>query len=424
MAVTLVAAAPIPYGPRPFPEAVRSCLRHLKDHVVPHHRNGYRPHLLGHRALGLMSALLLTVKLFTIAAVTYGPVPEAYSSAITSDTIVELTNRSRLLYGLPALSENQVLARAAQAKADDMLAKGYFSHNTPDGKTPWDFVKAAGYRYLSAGENLAVNFTEAEKVDAAWMNSPGHRANIVNKTFEEIGIGIASGTYQGRLTTFVVQMFGTPAEQPVQALSEPTQIQRTEVPVPEPDAAAAAAKPQASAAKPAPTPPAQAPAAPPVAIETSELKLDGEDVVVEVTTNSSASKVLATFGQQGVMLEPKGEGRWVGRIPSGSLGAGDVSVRVLAYDLLGNTALSQLADFTNRLATVYEPAQVRGAHIELFGRTFDPTQAERGFYLTLISVVIASLILAIGLKRHVQHVGMVANASFVVVLATLLWAGA
>jgi hypothetical protein len=198
---------------------------HLKDHFVPHHRNNYHPHIFSHRMLVLFSGLMVSLKIFTIALISIGPVLPAFSSAITPENIISLTNVSRKEAGLLELKENSILSQAAQVKANDMLAKGYFSHNTPDGKTPWSFIASAGYSYLMAGENLAVNFTEAENVESAWMNSPGHKANILNKNFEEIGIGIAQGTYQDHSAIFVVQMFGTPSEQKVVLSERPTILQ-------------------------------------------------------------------------------------------------------------------------------------------------------------------------------------------------------
>ena len=185
-------------------------LRHLHDHFIPHHRNNYHPHILGHRSLALFSALLVAVKIFTISLVSFGPVLPVFSSAITGENIISLTNESRKSFNLPALVSNQLLAKAAQAKANDMLAKGYFAHNSPDGKTPWDFIVSAGYSYLSAGENLAVNFVEAESVEAAWMNSPGHKANILNTKFVEIGVAAERGIWDGRNVWMAVQEFGLP----------------------------------------------------------------------------------------------------------------------------------------------------------------------------------------------------------------------
>jgi len=206
--------------------------RHIHDHFIPHARNNYHPHILARRNLGLMSGLLVAVRIFTFALLSFGPVLPAFSSAITEQNIISLTNESRQQFSVAVLTENQILDKAAQAKADDMLAKGYFAHNSPDGRTPWDFITSAGYSYLMAGENLAVNFTEAESVETAWMNSPGHKANILNKNFQDIGIGISQGTYQGHTAIFVVQEFGLPAAQPVALTDTPTKVQTNNVPAP------------------------------------------------------------------------------------------------------------------------------------------------------------------------------------------------
>lgn len=138
-------------------------------------------------------------------------------AAVISAALVELTNEDRAKEELGTLSVNPLLVAAAQAKADDMAAKGYFAHVTPDGYQPWHFIQEAGYEYSSAGENLAVNFSDSENVEDAWMNSPTHRANILNAKFTEIGIATAKGEYQGRTTTFVVQMFGAPRADAVAA---------------------------------------------------------------------------------------------------------------------------------------------------------------------------------------------------------------
>lgn len=108
---------------------------------------------------------------------------------------------------------NPLLEEAARLKAEDMAEKGYFSHVSPDGKSPWYWISGAGYKFIYAGENLAVDFEYSEDVNEAWLNSPGHRDNILNNQFTEIGIATAEGRYNGRKTTFVVQMFGTPVPQ-------------------------------------------------------------------------------------------------------------------------------------------------------------------------------------------------------------------
>jgi len=132
-------------------------------------------------------------------------------ASVLPGVVAVLTNEARSVQSLDPLTENPVLARGAQLKADDMAEKGYFSHTGPDGEQPWKWFREAGYRYEYAGENLGVNFDESEDVVDAWLKSPTHRANILKHDFTEIGIGIATGTYKGREAVFVVQFFGKPA---------------------------------------------------------------------------------------------------------------------------------------------------------------------------------------------------------------------
>lgn len=132
--------------------------------------------------------------------------------AIYSSVLIELTNKDRSTSSLPALTANDTLAEAAKLKADDMVSKGYFAHNSPDGKTPWYWIMKAGYKFVYAGENLAVNFTESEQVENAWMGSPLHRANILSNKYSEVGIAVQEGTFNGENAIFVVQMFGKPTK--------------------------------------------------------------------------------------------------------------------------------------------------------------------------------------------------------------------
>jgi hypothetical protein len=133
------------------------------------------------------------------------------ASVIYPQEVLKEINNERQKENLPELLPSPVLAEAAEMKAKDMAAKGYFSHDTPTGKTPWQFMDEAGYQFIFAGENLAVDFFDVRKASSAWMESPGHRANIMNIDFVETGIGVASGTYEGRDVLFIVQMFGKPA---------------------------------------------------------------------------------------------------------------------------------------------------------------------------------------------------------------------
>ncbi len=138
------------------------------------------------------------------------PMPVHANNSFSSTTIVAYTNEDRVQNGAGVLLEDKLLDKAAQAKADDMAKLGYFSHVEPDGAQPWHWFTAAGYYYQRAGENLAINFGDAQSLESAWMNSPAHRANLLKQSYTRVGIGIAKGTYQGKPATFVVQFFATP----------------------------------------------------------------------------------------------------------------------------------------------------------------------------------------------------------------------
>ncbi len=397
-------------------------LLHIHDHFIPHARNNYRPHLLGHRSLALLSALLVTVKIFTLSVLSLGPILPAYSSAITVDNIISLTNQSRQDNQLGVLVENSVLNTAAQAKADDMLKNGYFSHNTPDGRTPWDFITKAGYSYLMAGENLAVNFTEAENVETAWMNSPGHKANILNKNFEQIGIGIAQGEYQGHTAIFVVQMFGTPVEQKVVLDSAPTKVQITPVPAPAPEQSlpvVASAKTNNPGKEPVVN--TTTPAVAALKVVSSKTVLEGENLKISAFVSGPAARVVAYFGKEAIMLSPKDGGLWEGVSPLKNLAGKGASVRIRAFSMDGQSDQMQLADFSAGTLENYNISGSTPFVVSMFGHSFNPKSFENSFYLFFVAAMLSSLILAIGIKRHIQHLSLIANSSFVIIFAMLMW---
>ena len=184
--------------------------KHAKDHFIPHRGNNHQPHILKHHVLLGYSVILILLKVIVVIGPIALPSSSLYSSAITAKNIIDLTNQTRNNLNLPELKENSYLAKAAAAKATDMLKNQYFAHTSPAGVTPWDWIKKFGYKYRYSGENLAVHFQEAEEVEAGWLASASHRANIVNSNYTEIGVGVVNGIFEGVPTTFVVQMFGTP----------------------------------------------------------------------------------------------------------------------------------------------------------------------------------------------------------------------
>jgi uncharacterized protein YkwD len=408
---------------------------HVVDHFVPHARNHYQPHLLHHRVLAGFSVLLLTLKVCSLSAIEFAPSTDAAASAITPASVLELTNQSRSQAGIAGLTYNASLEQAAQAKANDLLARQYFAHNTPDGKTPWYFFDLVGYKYLAAGENLAVHFSDVEPLQDAWMNSPGHRANILNSSFKEMGVGISRGQFEGHDSIFVVEEFGNPATQTTTPVVPTTSL----------------VHPQTALAAPAKvaTPPAIAPAAPvpskvvvqdkaltqatpttskaivpvipqPIVIDQTKVTANGGELFIQANTSSNVSKLLLTYGAKSKFFRLHADGSWSVSLPVEAANATTLTVE--AYDLQGRTAITHLASISPTFAARYGPdtGSVKAASVTLFGQELPVRPLEHKAYLGIIALLLTALIIAIGVHRHLQHIRLVANTAFVVAFATLL----
>ncbi len=189
---------------------VKNIVTSIKNLFKSTPENNFEPYILKTQGILLVALLLCAIEI--------GYVTDRYLAiramdllaSVLPSVLTEETNQKRLENALPQLTTNPLLVKAAELKAQDMASRGYFSHDTPDGKTPWYWLDQVGYTYKYAGENLAVNFSESTDVTLAWMNSPSHRANIVKGDYTEIGIATAKGVYKGKETIFVVQFFGTP----------------------------------------------------------------------------------------------------------------------------------------------------------------------------------------------------------------------
>ncbi len=144
----------------------------------------------------------------------------AYSVEMSGGALLTATNQQRAQNGAGSLTLNEKLSAAAQAKANDMAARNYWSHNTPEGNPPWIFISNAGYSYSRAGENLAYGFaTSSETINTGWMNSTSHRENMLNKDYTEVGFGYtnASNYNNNGEQTIVVAMYATPLSAPTPA---------------------------------------------------------------------------------------------------------------------------------------------------------------------------------------------------------------
>jgi Cysteine-rich secretory protein family len=173
-----------------------------------------------------------------------------YATDVSPYGLLDDTNIQRTQNGETALALNNQLASAAQAKANDMVAKDYWAHVSPNGTQPWQFIAAAGYSYASAGENLAYGFDTSAATVAGWMNSAEHRANILDTGFQDVGFGIAnSPNFNGSgEETVVVAMYGQP-----QKVVSPSIVKNgTTTPAP-----ASTPAPAAQSSAPTPTPATQ-----------------------------------------------------------------------------------------------------------------------------------------------------------------------
>ena len=131
-------------------------------------------------------------------ATTQATQPTQSTSSVSAyeKKVVELTNAERAKQGLAPLTLNTELSKVARTKSEDMKNKNYFDHTSPTYGSPFDMMKSFGISYQAAGENIAMGQKTPEQVVQAWMDSPGHRANIMNSSFTQIGVGyVASGNY-------------------------------------------------------------------------------------------------------------------------------------------------------------------------------------------------------------------------------------
>jgi len=130
---------------------------------------------------------------------------------LTRDGVVEWTNFHREENGLKDLYMKQKLNEVATLKTLDMFERQYFAHVSPIGIEVGDLVRGVGYEFIMIGENLALGGFEGDKdLVQNWMDSPGHGANILNESFQEIGVAVKQGMFEGELVWLAVQSFGLP----------------------------------------------------------------------------------------------------------------------------------------------------------------------------------------------------------------------
>lgn len=229
----------------------------------------------------------------------------AYATEMSASSLLAGTNEQRSANGKASLSMNSKLSSAAQAKANDMAERDYWSHNTPDGQEPWVFINQAGYKYYKAGENLAYGFTTSGQTISGWMNSASHKANMLDNEFTEVGFGFTNApNYQGQGNqTIIVAMYGRPqtlgasSPAPAPAASAPAAVQPS-----------APATKKSSSPAPAPAPASPTASSPPTSQQPAEPDDTSEAEQVPASTSVASTSNLPQ--QQITRLEALTHGRF------------------------------------------------------------------------------------------------------------------
>ncbi|OGL35056.1 hypothetical protein A3F65_01805 [Candidatus Saccharibacteria bacterium RIFCSPHIGHO2_12_FULL_47_16b] len=200
----------------------------IKTYQPHSHYHPYRPRGVSKRAFHQVYwpylPLILIIGLFLGLGLRNSALPQAasqplattlsYADTMQPNRLIAQTNLERQQAQLPTLRFSAKLAAAAQTKADDMVSRNYWSHDTPDGSPPWLFVARQSYGYNKLGENLAAGFNDETSTVAGWMASVAHRDNILDPGFSEVGFGVAeSQNYSsagGGPMTVVVAFYAQP----------------------------------------------------------------------------------------------------------------------------------------------------------------------------------------------------------------------
>ena len=405
---------------------------HVRDHFIGHEGNNFHPHLFQHRVLFGYSVILILIKVIVIVGPVALPSSSLYSSAVNAKNIIDLTNQTRINLALSPLAANQLLIKAAEAKAQDMLKRQYFAHQSPDGVAPWDWIKTTGYKYRLAGENLAVHFHEAEDVTAGWMASPSHRANIVNNNYREIGVGTATGVFEGVEATFVVQMFGTPVNAAV-AMANVNQLNApsgstTNIETSAGSVAGSKAEPGGNLSS-APTPT--------TSIQPT-VYIDENTVMIRPTTSSylikirvqNAQSVSAVYSSDEIALRQSDiDDVWYGEIPMRA-GVGSETgeqITVVAKGLDGSLKTLPIALLAPRVDTqkFYNFNEGIDKFTSFFGflRIGNLNDEVRRFYLGFIVFLAGVLLVNMFVVRlKMRHPSVVTHAMAVLILAVVLYA--
>lgn len=340
-------------------------IRGAKVCLIPMPANDDRPLALRHPTLVAISTLLVIAKVLATGIILLTPA-SADLATITAARIVQLTNAERAQAGLPELTVNALLASAAVQKGNHMLAEDYFAHISPSGVTPWFWMSKVGYSYQVAGENLAIDFIEAENVVAAWLASPSHRQNMLHEQYTQTGVGVVTGEFEGGTSTIVVHMFGLPSGATAAVAATPT-------PTPAVQSSTSQASPTPT---PTPTPTSAVPAdttpprVPRIAVNNSHIT-SAATLAISGEPGSTVKILLNNQAHGSVVLNSDGQATYnltVADLPDGTL-----VVRAYGLDAAANQ--SELGQSLALQKDTQGPALARADVSFILSPAFDLPQA-------------------------------------------------
>jgi uncharacterized protein YkwD len=230
----------------------------INKYFVPNAGNGYLPHALHTKRTVFYGSFFLATKMIVLGFAMAVPtqvfvLPEVLAQQ--QKEIIVLTNETRVSNGLPSLADSDKLDQSSRDKANDMAVNDYFAHSN-DGKNVSNWIKGTGYKYLVAGENLAVGFNTAQQVVDAWKQSPTHYANLVDLDYQDVGVGVVGGTYNGQPAVYVAQHLARPfvaqENKPVSAVVSPPTTKPAAIPLDKPSGQVEAQKVEAEPTAPPP----------------------------------------------------------------------------------------------------------------------------------------------------------------------------
>lgn len=336
-----------------YKESISEHFLKLYSFFIPHHSNEYKPHVFRKRSVKNILLLVLVVKIALVSTL-FILYPNA--AKLNRDVVAkmyELINYYRSEKKIATLAPHEYLEQVALQKANDMLEHNYFSHFGVDGKKPWQWIDTSVYNYRSMGENLAMDFITAEAVFKAFQNSPSHDRNLLNSSYQHIGVAMKNGYLDGHDATVMVVMFASPRPVPTVApvVQKPAS---TELPVTE--------TLKTPAAEPVQPKPAEQPAPP----QEPEEQVAGVEVGDESGAAEALQPVAATDESLGISLDSERE-FFIENLSSGvTFSQGSFIQRLIAW-------------------------------------------SDRFFTLFLIALVLL-LIINIVVKIRVQHASVIANA--------------